>query len=58
MYQVDNVQITGQVGNIGFVYKKGNKMLSLEEAYKQKMISKEGLLIVKERFEERFNNTK
>ena len=58
MYQVGNVQITGQVGSIGFVYKKGNKIVSLEDAYKQKKISKKGLLIVKERFEERFNNTK
>ena len=58
MYQVGNVQITGQVGSIGFVYKKGNKIVSLEDAYKQRKISKKGLLIVKERFEERFNNTK
>ena len=57
LYEVGGVQITGQFGFIGFVYKKGNKMLSLEEAYKQKMISKKGLLTIKDRFEERFNKT-
>lgn len=57
LYEVGGVQITGQLGFIGFVYNKGNKMLSLEEAYKQKMISKKGLLTIKDRFEERFNKT-
>ena len=57
LYEVGGVQITGQLGFIGFVYNKGSKMLSLEEAYKQKMISKEGLLTIKDRFEERFNKT-